>query len=185
MEIALPHAAAKDDDIDVRWVYDQTADFVWRSLQRMGIAESDLEDVQQEVYIVVHRRLASYDRACRLTTWLFGIALRVARRHRERAYNRRERVVESLPETIDETTPERVAELARARRAARELLDTLSPVKRATFVLFELEHYGCEEIAEMTGVPVGTVHSRLHAARRDLQRTVARWKVAGKLPGAA
>ena len=42
------------------------------------------EDVLQEVYVVVHRRLASYDRQCKLTTWLFAICLRVANRHRRR-----------------------------------------------------------------------------------------------------
>jgi len=54
--------------LDLTEVYEQTEEFTWRTLQRLGIPESDLEDVLQEVYVVVHRRLASYDGKCRVTT---------------------------------------------------------------------------------------------------------------------
>ena len=60
------------------------------------------------------------------------------------------------------------------RREQRELaeraLNRLEVAKRATFVMFEIESLSCTEIAELMNVPVGTVYSRLHSARRQLEK---------------
>ena len=53
---------------------------------------------------------------------------------------------------------------------AEQALDKLDVVKRAAFVMFELEGMSCAEIADTMGLPVGTVYSRLHAARRQLEK---------------
>jgi RNA polymerase sigma-70 factor (ECF subfamily) len=170
---ALP-LASQSSDLDVEAVYLQTADFCWRTLQRMGVPSSDLEDVLQEVYIVVHRRLGSYDHKCRITTWLFGICLRVASRHRRRAWFRRERSSDPVPAIVDERTPEQAAARLQAARRLETILASLSPERRAVFMLFELEGQSCGEIAELMGVAVGTVYSRLHAARQQVGRSVAK-----------
>jgi RNA polymerase sigma-70 factor (ECF subfamily) len=160
--------------LDTEAVFLQSADFVWHALHRLGIPPADVEDAMQEVYVVVHRKLGTYDGECRLTTWLFGICLNIAHRFRRRAYFRRERPSEVLPESIDEATPELHATRAQARRLLEKALATLSPEHRATFVLFELEGQSCADIAELMGVPVGTVYSRLHAARRRVAIAGAR-----------
>src|SRR4029079_6330881 len=59
-------------------IYQANADFVWRSLQRLGIRDPDLDDVLQEVFVVVHQRLHTFDGSAKMTTWLFAICLRVA-----------------------------------------------------------------------------------------------------------
>ena len=56
------------------------------------------------------------------------------------------------------------------------MLDGLDLEKRAVFVMFELEQMPCAEIAELTGLPVGTVHSRLHAARQQFAEAAARFR---------
>jgi RNA polymerase sigma-70 factor (ECF subfamily) len=71
-------AGAEDDVSDLRAIYQQHARFVWLSLQRLGVYPSDLDDVAQDVFVIVHRRLDSFDRRARVTTWLFGICMRVA-----------------------------------------------------------------------------------------------------------
>ena len=158
------------------------ADFVWRSLQRLGVRNVDLEDALQEVFIVVHRRLESFEKASRMTTWLFGICLRVASAQRRRAYVRRERTgatpdwLENLEhdESHAAQTPEQ-AVLAREQRAALEaLLARLDPAKRATVVMFEIEGMSAPEIASLTDVPVATVYSRLAAAREELKSAAQR-----------
>ena len=68
----------------MRGVYRQHARFVWLSLQRLGIHVSDLDDVAQDVFVIVHKRLRTFDRRSRLTTWLFGICMRVAANYRRR-----------------------------------------------------------------------------------------------------
>lgn len=156
-------------------VYAAHADFVWASLSRLGVAYGDLGDQMQEVFLVVHRRLDSFDGSSRMTTWLFGICLHVAqawRRHRRR---HPETAMEVPPEPEHHAvSPEDQAAERQARRTLDAILDRMDPDKRAVFVMFELEGLACASIAEMLGVPVGTVYSRLHAARASFQQELAR-----------
>lgn len=164
---------------DVRTVFLQHGAFIHRSLIRLGVRPADADDALQEVLVVIHRRLKEYEpgRAA-LPAWLFGIALRVAKSYRRRLANRKEVAVSSVSEGVDERTPERDVDVLRARQRLQGILDGMSPEKRATFVLFELEGFHCERIAEVTGVPIGTVHSRLHAARREFERALLRLRAA-------
>jgi RNA polymerase sigma-70 factor (ECF subfamily) len=166
----------EDDVSDVRAIYRQHARFVWLSLQRLGVYPSDLDDVAQDVFVIVHRRLDTFDRRARVTTWLFGICMRVAANYRRRRRWTRELL-------SGWTEDERPALLLAAddvlvRREEREIaeraLDRLDVAKRAIFVMFEIESLSCLEIAELMSVPIGTVYSRLHAARRQLAKTIAR-----------
>lgn len=152
-------------------VYDGYAPFVWRSLQRMGVPSSDLDDALQEVFIVVHRKLDQYDAGrAKLSTWLFGITLNVARKHRSRGRL-------SLGADVDATAsdqPCQDTQLQRKQQAERlnVALGKMRPEHSATFVMFELEGLSCQEIADLTGVPVGTVYSRLHKARDQFKELV-------------
>ena len=175
-------ALAKDQaaELGAEQVYELHADFVWRTLQHLGVHDADLEDLGQEVFVTVHRRLASFDGRSKLTTWLFGICLHLAQRHRRRAYFRLELLHAEPPERVDPETPEARYASEEARVRLERLLDKLSPERRATFVMFEVEGMSCEEIAELTGVPVGTVYSRLHLARKLVTAAAARLRRSGK-----
>ncbi len=142
---------------------------MWKSLFRMGVPEADLPDALQEALLVVHRRLDSFQDQCLLTTWLFGICLRVAATVRRTHRRRREQALdlhEQSAALTDSRHPEQNALLGDARRQLEWGLDGLDPEKRAVFVMFELEGVGCAQIAELLGVPKGTVFSRLSHARR-------------------
>jgi RNA polymerase sigma-70 factor (ECF subfamily) len=148
------------------------------SLQRLGVHPSDVEDVAQDVFLIVHRRLATYDRRARITTWLFGICMRVAANYRRR----RRWSWEVLSGGGEDRRPASGA-LAddllvrrEERRIAEQALARLDVSKRATFVMFEIESLSCQEIAELMNVPIGTVYSRLHGARRQLEKFIARQK---------
>jgi len=152
-------------------VYAQNGPFLWRTLQRLGVPASDLDDCLQEVLLVVHRRLDSYDpQRAKLTTWLFGICLRVAKRSRRRLLARRE-VSEPRPDCrVAGSTPEDEYDRAELRMVLDRALNSMDLEKRAALVFYELDGMKTEAIAELMGVPVGTVHSRLHAARKQLWR---------------
>jgi RNA polymerase sigma-70 factor, ECF subfamily len=169
-------AALAVRELDVARVYRENADFVWASLQRLGIREDDLEDTLQEVFVVVHKRTASFDGSSKLTTWLFGICLRVASAYHRRGFRRNETCVAEPPENqIDSSdTPEADLAARESRRRLDALLDGLALEKRAIFVMFELDEMPCDAIAQVFDVPIGTVYSRLHAARQDFQRALAR-----------
>jgi RNA polymerase sigma-70 factor (ECF subfamily) len=166
---ALARGQARE--LDAEQVYELHADFVWRSLQHLGVRDADLEDLGQEVFVTVHRRL---------TTWLFGICLHLVQRHRRRAYFRFELLHAEPPERVDLETPEAHYAGEQLRQRLERLLDKLSPERRATFLLFEVEGMSCEEIAELTAVPVGTVYSRLHLARKLVTAAAARLRRASK-----
>lgn len=180
MERTLTHHSTREERAATTvWtaatVYAAHADFVWASLSRLGVAYDDLSDQMQEVFLVVHRRLDSFDGSSRMTTWLFGICLHVTqawRRHRRR---HPETVMEVTPEPENfAPSPEDQAVEGQGRRTLELILARLDPEKRAVFVMFELEGLGCVAIAEMLGVPVGTVYSRLHAARAAFQQELTR-----------
>jgi len=79
--------------LTVAQVHSQHGEFIWKTLYRMGVRSPHLEDVYQEVFLVVHRRLGSYARHCAITTWLFEVCFRVAAGYRRRAHFRREQLV--------------------------------------------------------------------------------------------
>jgi RNA polymerase sigma-70 factor (ECF subfamily) len=169
--------------LDVEAVHAEHADFVWRSLQRLGVRDADLEDMLQEVFVVVHRRLHTLEAKERIVSWLFGIATRVAAAYRRRSYVRREQPEERVAEDEpigDDDGPEALASTHQARARLEAILDELDVEKRAVFVMFEIDELDCDEIAVIVGVPIGTVYSRLHAARKAFEKGVARLKARGE-----
>jgi RNA polymerase sigma-70 factor (ECF subfamily) len=160
--------------LDILQVHREHADYIWRSLYRCGVREADLPDLLQEVLLVVHRQADRYEPTGSLRGWLFGICLRLAKNHRRRAHVRRERPLADGFERASTDDPERALESRRAGERAARLLDALDPSRRAVFVMFEVEGLSGAEIAQALGVPLGTVHSRLHTARRELTQALAR-----------
>jgi RNA polymerase sigma-70 factor, ECF subfamily len=166
--------------IDAAAIHGEHADFVWRSLQRLGIPSSDLEDAFQEVFIVVQRRIHTFDGSSKLSTWLFGVCFRIVSAHRRRARYRRlapiERQEDELGSPANEH-PDALMAQREARAALDRALDKMDLTKRAVFVMFELDELSTAEIAEILGIPLGTVHSRLHAARKQFEAILLRMKI--------
>lgn len=164
-------------------VFRAHAAYVLRVLPRLGIASADLEDVCQEVFVVVHRMLPGFEGRSTLKTWIYGIALRVARSYRRRAYRRREIPTEHPPESGSAHTSapcsiERSQELALLDQA----LESLSEAQRELIVLFEIEELSIAEVAQATSTSKFTIYSRLYAARRALERHVHRKARLGSKP---
>jgi RNA polymerase sigma-70 factor (ECF subfamily) len=158
-------------------VYRAHSEFVWVCLQRFGTRERDLDDALQEVFVVVHQRLATFRGEARITTWLYAICLRVAAAHRRRGHVRRELAVDDLSEAaaLDQSSPEDDCALQQKQHILSRILDELDLEKRALLVMFEIDEIACDEIATILGVPLGTVYSRLHAARKAFEKAVSRY----------
>jgi RNA polymerase sigma-70 factor (ECF subfamily) len=156
-------------------LYQTHFDFVWRSLRRLGVPESALDDAHQEVFLVAHKRLRQFEGRSTLKTWLFGILLNVVRRHRRA--RRRDASHDPLPDTLVDTNQPGPLEAAAKCEAAQMLqafLDGLDADKRAVFILAELEQMTAQEVAEATDTNVRTVYSRLRVARQQFEQAVAR-----------
>jgi RNA polymerase sigma-70 factor (ECF subfamily) len=158
-----------DCDQEVESVYARHADFVWYSLQKLGVPAADLEDAFQEVFVVVQRRLSSFEGRSKMSTWLFGICLRIAKHERRLSLLRGFFGVRDA-DPIEPLSPEHVMMQRQAQNHLERILSRLTPEQRAIFVMFEFENLDCAEIARTVGVPIGTVYSRLHAARERFRQ---------------
>jgi RNA polymerase sigma-70 factor (ECF subfamily) len=150
----------------LRQIFDQHVSFVWRSLRQLGISDADLEDVCQEVFVVVHRKLVTFEGRSTLRTWLYGICLRVAKDHRRRAHGRREAVVGEVPERAQAPTQDDDYMNAERRHLFATILSQLDDDRRKVFILYEIEGLSMREVAEAVRCPLQTGYSRLHSARR-------------------
>lgn len=156
-----------EPELSVAAIFRAHAPYVWRVLRRMGVHEADAEDVCQEVFVVVHRRLPDFDGACAVRTWLYGICVRTASDYRKRPHLRRERLAgDDLPDVGAPAGQEDALEKRRARDRLDRALDALDEAKRAVFVLYEIEGLSMNEVVEALGCPLQTGYSRLHAARK-------------------
>lgn len=154
-------------------VFRQYAPFVWRVLRQLGVRESEVEDLCQEVFVVVHRKLPGFEGRSSLRTWLYGICIRTASDHRRRAHVRREHPTDRPPERAGSAPQQREIERRQARALLAEALDALDHDKRSVFVLFEIEQLDMAEVAAAVGCPLKTAYSRLYAARRQVEDVFA------------
>lgn len=165
------------DHLDADALYRAHAQFVARFLLRLGVSGEDVPDLVQEVFLVAHRRGGFTLGRAKPTTWLAEIAFRVSSDKRKKARRRLEdanaEVVALAPAVPATASPGQRAEARQALARVQEALDTLTPEKRAVFVLYELEGQACDAIATALDVPVGTVYSRLHSARREFAKAHA------------
>jgi RNA polymerase sigma-70 factor (ECF subfamily) len=171
LSVTAPQRGVTDD---FETLYETWFDFVWRSLRRLGVAESQIDDATQEVFLVVHRRLGDFEGRSSIKTWLFGIALRVA--SDVRRWNRRKNQHDPLTDDEAVATTDDPHELTSRREAARAIercLGAIPEERRAVFVMMELEEMTAPEVAEAMSIPLNTVYSRLRLARADFERAAA------------
>lgn len=155
-------------------LYRDQMELAWRTARYLGVPASDAEDVVHEVFIVVQRRLADYDPAYSVRSWIAGITRRVVL-HYHRSRTRSERKIARVEAPAQTSTP---PDEAVSRGEAAAFLETfiagLPTDKRDAFVLGELEGLSAPEIAHVVGHNVNTVYSRLRSARRAFQESVDR-----------
>ncbi|HTV25923.1 MAG TPA: sigma-70 family RNA polymerase sigma factor, partial [Polyangiaceae bacterium] len=96
--------------------FEQHFSMVWRSMRRLGVPESTLDDAVQDVFLVLHRRWADFQHQSSLRTWIYGILLRVASDHTRRARRERARYSPEVPEL--ESSAESPDNLYQQREAA-------------------------------------------------------------------
>lgn len=136
---------------------------------------ADVEDLAQEVFIKIRRRLPKFD-GQNLPGWLFVVTRSVVRDHKRLAWFRH--LVLGLGGTHEhassaEALPPATLERKEEQRRLYRLLDRMNRERREAFVLFEIGGYSGDEIASLQGIPVQTVWSRLHRARREFMELLA------------
>jgi RNA polymerase sigma-70 factor, ECF subfamily len=151
-------------------IYDTYYGEVARWIRALGGPAADQDDLIQEVFVVVYRRLHDFD-GRNLAGWLYRITAHQVRDYRRLVWIKhifRRSVALSSEVPSARPTPIMTLETRERQRNLELLLSRLSDPLRAAFVLFEIEGYTAEEISEMQSVPTNTVRARIHRARKKM-----------------
>jgi RNA polymerase sigma-70 factor, ECF subfamily len=167
--------------LDFRVVYERWFGDVSRWIRAMGGPEADREDLVQEVFLVVHRRLPDFD-GQNLAGWLYQISRRKVRDFRRLMWVKQ--LFSSVPVSDilvkGGPSPADALETSEKRATLARLLTKLNDTERAALVLFEIDGYSGEEIAEVQGVPINTVWARIHKARKKLKASLDKAESRGR-----
>ncbi len=163
----------------VEQLYVDHAPMVWRGLRRLGVTEESIEDAMQDVFVVAHRRIDDFEGRSSVKSWLYGIALRVAKDYR-RARKRRVQRTEALAAAVSANpesarTPHHDAERREANRILHAVLSELREPHREIFVLVELEDLSVKEAAAVLHVSIRSCQRRLRAAQAAFEKKAARY----------
>lgn len=151
-------------------------DPIWRLLRRLGVPESAVDDAAQQVFVVATKKLAKIAPGSE-QSFLFGVALRVASDERRRLRRLPEvAVVEAAELTNDGPAPDELVDQRKARAMMDQILESMPLELRSVLVLYEMEEMTMAEIAELLGIPAGSVASRLRRAREHFHDYVRRYR---------
>jgi RNA polymerase sigma-70 factor (ECF subfamily) len=160
---------AEPATLNIENVYRDYCDAVTRWAARLSGPEVETEDLVQEIFLIAHRKLASFRRDAALATWLYRITERVVSRRRRRERVRRWLMPADARAGLDAVSPAPTPfETLQRRRAVLltyQALEALNENQRSAFILFEIEGLSGQEIADLKGVGVSTVWVWLHRAR--------------------
>lgn len=155
-------------------LFDRHGQAVRRLLERLGIPAGDLDDLVQLTFLDAVSAASKYDGRPDAKPWISGLALVTARRHRRSGYRMLARLRHWAlePRITQACSPADAFELQEAAADARRALEKLPAKKREVFVLVVLQGMSGEEAARALEIPVATVWTRLHHARRELRRAL-------------
>ncbi len=148
-------------------IYDKWFDQVTRWVSALGGPSGDVEDLTQDTFLIIGRRLPDFD-GRNLPGWLYRVAKSVVRDHRRRAWFKHLLFGVSAADDVASTqTPATLFEGQERQRILFQLLSKMNESKRETFILFEIVGNSGEEIAKLLDIPINTVWTRLHHARKE------------------
>ena len=172
-EAAWVARARVGEEAAYRWLLGRYRTRVVRLAAHILRHDGEAEDVAQEAFLKAFRRLPSFRGEGRFSAWLFGITVRLCLdRRRSARWTREVPAHAALVAYSPADNPD-------TRLLVADLLDRLSPPMRAALILREMEGLDYEEVAQTLGIPVGTVRSRLSAARAQFR---ALWTAAQEDP---
>ncbi len=152
-------------------IFDRYEPDVRRYLGRLGIPSEDVDDLVQATFLEVVRAAKRFDPERATRSWLFGVATMMVRRHRRsmsRTFARLAKWASMPRHQLPETPAERFESKETGQRF-EYAFGELSTKKREVFTLVVVEGLSGEEAAQVLGIPVNTVWTRLHHARRELR----------------
>jgi RNA polymerase sigma-70 factor, ECF subfamily len=163
----VPDAAPLDPKTQFRQLYDQEFHPVYRAIRAVVLDSAAAEDLTQETFVRAYRARYRYTPTAPPGAWLRRIGINLAISHL-----RRQKLARFLPARLYVAPDRRDYDRAEARDVVEKALAALSPKLRAAVVLHYYEGLTREEIAEVLGVPAGTVASRIAKAVAIMRKTM-------------
>jgi RNA polymerase sigma-70 factor (ECF subfamily) len=159
-------------------IYKEYFDFVWSSARHLGAMGDAIDDVVQDVFIVIHHKLATLQRPEALRSWIYGIVRRTVSDYR-RSRRTRDAAGARLGAEFKSSRPSQPSPLEMAERNAElELLESvlseLDETKREVFVMVEVLEMTVPEVVQALEIPLNTAYSRLRLARQSFEEALAR-----------
>jgi RNA polymerase sigma-70 factor (ECF subfamily) len=169
-------------------------DKVYGLVFRMLGSAHEAEDVAQEVFVTVFKSIDSFRGDSRFSTWLYRIAVNHCKNRIKYLRRRAHRATAELDEQAEhalyhatpggaaqhstlgqaEARPDEALEGVQLEAIVQRSIEQLDEEHRTLLILRDVEELSYEEIVEITGLPEGTVKSRLHRARLVLKAEIAR-----------
>lgn len=176
-EVTLAPSLTGSDAARLSAIVENYFDFAWRSLRRLGVAPSQVDDAAQQLFMVVARRLHCIEPQHE-RSFVFGAAVRIAAAHRRIQRRPEEPITEDSNVGAVESppSPEDLLELKRARDLLDTILDRMPLELRTALILAEGEGMTRREMGELLGIPEGTAGSRLRRARAAFEAELARFR---------
>lgn len=168
---------------------------VFRLLQRMLGRRDEAEDMAQEVFVQIFKAVGTFRGDSKLSTWIYRVSVNLCKnrmKYLSRRHTDGEDELEPVAEraTLDQAKgvtfadvaqPDRLVEGYQMERVVQRCIAELDPDFREVLILRDLEDLSYEEMSDITGLPDGTVKSRLHRARSMLRASVER-KMGERIP---
>ncbi len=174
------------DERAFRELVDEHRDKVFNLTYRMLGNRAEAEDVAQEVFISVFKTIDTFREESKFSTWLYRVTVNHCKNRIKYLARRHDRDQDELDEAAEQDVaaavtaptpalrPDRALEAQQTEKMLQEAIGELDEDHRVLVVLRDVEDLSIEEICEITGLPDGTIKSRLHRARMALRKKIQR-----------
>ena len=182
LESSLLRRLRDRDERAFRELLESHRDRVFNITFRMLGNQAEAEDVAQEVFITVFKTIDTFREESKFSTWLYRVTVNHCKNRIKYLSRRHEKSRDELDESTNTDgvngaiaappprSPERALEAQQMEKLLQEAIAELDEDHRTVVVLRDVEDLSIEEICAITDLPDGTVKSRLHRARKALQR---------------
>lgn len=146
----------------------------------------DAEDISQEVFLKVYRRMKTFKRDAKLSSWLYRITINTCiDRHRKKSVIPKKMRVDQELENIQpglyedryvDENPEKKVEAKRIQSDIAQALNKISSRERSVFILRHYNHLSLKDISEILGISVGAVKSFLFRALKKLRKELSLYR---------
>lgn len=163
-------------------LYAKYFDFVWASARRLGVDESAVDDVVQDIFIAIHSHIHTLQRSEALKSWIYSVTRRTVSNHHRSVRARGGKATSVIDDELEshQPTPFEVTQKNSDLQVLANLLAELEEPKREVFALVEIEEMTVPEVADALEIPLNTAYSRLRAARIAFEAAVARHEARGQ-----